>query len=42
MQYPARSHWQSSRLLREEIDDLKVLNLSADASIDAGVSLTGV
>jgi shikimate kinase len=29
------------RLLSDEIDDVKVLNLSADASIDAGVSLTG-
>jgi shikimate kinase len=29
------------KFLSEEIDDAKVLNLSADASIDAGVSLTG-
>ena len=29
------------RVLGEEIDDVKVLNQSADASIDAGVSLTG-
>jgi shikimate kinase len=29
------------RFLGEEIDDVKVLNQSADASIDAGVSLTG-
>lgn len=29
------------RILGEEIDDIKVLNQSADASIDAGVSLTG-
>jgi shikimate kinase len=29
------------KFLGEEIDDVKVLNQSADASIDAGVSLTG-
>ncbi len=29
------------KFLSEEIDDVKILNQSADASIDAGVSLTG-